>query len=59
MTHEVTLIMKILIISVTYHTPQNRVSDTSMHVTLNTINNVVLNIVFFVSNSYNIKILHI
>ena len=27
--------MKLLIIGVTYNTPQNRVSDTIMHVTLN------------------------
>ena len=33
--------MKLLIISVTLHTPQNSVSNTIPHVTLNTINNVV------------------
>jgi hypothetical protein len=30
--------MNLLVISVTYHTPQNRVSDIIMHVTLNTKN---------------------
>ena len=35
--------MKLLFISVNWHMPQNRVSDTIMHPTLNyTINNVVL-----------------
>ena len=34
--------MKLLIISVTYDTPQNRVCDTIMHVILNTINGVLL-----------------
>ena len=33
--------VKLLIINVTSHTPQNRVSDTIMHVTLNTIHGVV------------------
>ena len=33
--------VKLLIISVTSHTPQNGVSDTIMHVTLNAINGVV------------------
>jgi hypothetical protein len=32
--------MKLLIISVTYNMPQNRVSDTITHVTLNDINGV-------------------
>ena len=32
---------KLLIINETYHTPQNRVSDTITYVTLNAINNVV------------------
>ena len=32
--------MNLLIIGVTLHTPQNKVSDTSTHVTLNTINGV-------------------
>ena len=40
--HEVTPIMKFLFISATQHTPQNRVSDTIMHVTLNTINGVIV-----------------
>ena len=31
-----------LLISVTLHTPQNRVSDITMHVTLNTINVIAL-----------------
>ena len=39
--HWVTLTMKSLIINVTQHTPQNRVSDTIAHATLNTINRVV------------------
>ena len=39
--HEVTLMVKSLVIIVTYHTPQNRVIDTIIHVTLNTINNIV------------------
>ena len=33
--------VKLLISGVTYHTPQNNVSDTITHVTLNTINGVV------------------
>ena len=33
--------MKLLFTSVTRHMPQNRVSNTIMHVTLNIINNVV------------------
>ena len=37
----VTLMLKLLIISVTYHMPQNRVSDTIMHVALNIVNNVL------------------
>ena len=32
--------MKLFIVSVTHHTRQNRVSDTIMHVTFNTINGV-------------------
>ena len=32
--------VKLLIINVTQHTPQNRVTDTIMHVILNTINGV-------------------
>jgi hypothetical protein len=32
--------MKLLNLSVTQHTPQNRISDTIMYVTLNTINGV-------------------
>ena len=39
--YEVTLMVKLLIIIVTYHIPQNRVSDTITGVALNTINNVV------------------
>ena len=35
--HEATLMAKLLIIDVTLHTPQNRVSDNITHVTLNTI----------------------
>ena len=35
---EATLMVKLLIIGVTKHTPQNRVSDTILHVTLNTLN---------------------
>ena len=31
--HEMTLIVKLLVISVTLHTPQKRVSDTITHVT--------------------------
>ena len=34
--------MKLLGISVTYHTPQNRVFDIIAHVTLNIINGAVL-----------------
>ena len=34
--------IKLLIINVTEHTPQNRVSDTIMHVTSITINGVVM-----------------
>ena len=33
--------MKLLIISATYHTPLKRLNDTILHVTLNTINGVV------------------
>ena len=33
--------MELLSISVTYHMPQNRVSDAIMHVTLNTMNGVL------------------
>ena len=33
--------VKLLINSVTYHMPQNRVSEIIMHVALNTINNVL------------------
>ena len=33
--------LKLLIIGVTYHMPQNKVSDTIMHVALNTINGVL------------------
>ena len=36
-----TLLVKLLVISVTYNTPQNRVSDTITHVTLNTIDDSV------------------
>ena len=36
--HEVTLMMNLSIIDVTLHTPQNRVSDTVTHGTLNFIN---------------------
>jgi hypothetical protein len=32
--------MKLLIVSVHYHTPQNRVSDIIIHVTLNSMNGV-------------------
>ena len=39
--HEVTLVLELLNISVTKRTPQNRVSDTTTHVTLNTIKGVV------------------
>ena len=39
---EVTSMVKVLIINVTWHVPQNRASDTITHVTLNTINNVVV-----------------
>jgi hypothetical protein len=35
---EVTLVLELLIISATQRTPQNMVSDTIMHVTLNTMN---------------------
>ena len=38
--HEVTIMVMLLIINVTSHTPQNRVSDTIKLVTLNTINGV-------------------
>ena len=38
---EVTMIVKLVIINITQHTPQTKVSDTIMHVTLNTINDVV------------------
>ena len=34
--------MKLLIVSITYHTSQNRVGDTITHVTLNNINCAVL-----------------
>jgi hypothetical protein len=33
--------IKLLVIIVTKHTPQNRVSDTMTHVTLKTINGVI------------------
>ena len=33
--------VKLLIINVTYHTPQNRVSDNITHVTLNIINGAI------------------
>ena len=36
------LMMKLLIMSVTYNMPQSRASDTITHVTLNIVNNVVL-----------------
>lgn len=36
--------MKLIIITITYHTPQNRASDIIMHVTLNIINGLVLEI---------------
>jgi hypothetical protein len=39
--HEVTLMVKLLIKRVTYQSSPNRISDTIMHVTLNTINNVI------------------
>ena len=38
--HEMTLMVKLLIFSVTQHTSQTRVIHTIMHVTLNTVNNV-------------------
>ena len=41
--------MMLLIINVTYHTPQSRVSDTITHVTLNSINGVVLGCVNFLA----------
>ena len=34
--------VKFAIIGATYHTPKNRANDTTMHVTLNTINGVVV-----------------
>ena len=37
--------MSLLIIRVTYHTSQNRVSDTIMHVTLHIINGAVPNMI--------------
>jgi hypothetical protein len=37
--------LKLLIISVTHHTPQHRVSDTMTHVTVNTIKMLVGNMV--------------
>jgi hypothetical protein len=36
--------LKLLVISVTYHTPQNRVSDAIAHVTRITISGVVLSL---------------
>ena len=36
-----TLMVKLLIISVTLHMPRNRVSDSITHVTLNALNGVV------------------
>ena len=39
--HEVTILVTLLIIGMTWHIPQNRVSDTTTHVTLNTMNSVV------------------
>jgi hypothetical protein len=33
--HEVTIVVKLLINNVTYHTPQNRANDTITNVTLN------------------------
>ena len=54
----VKLMMKLLIISVTYRMPQNKVSDTIMHVTLNTINGVAQNKIithnFFSRNTTNV-----
>ena len=41
--------LKLLVISVTYHMPQNRVSNILTHVTLNTMNGVV----YFNYNTYN------
>jgi hypothetical protein len=41
--HEVTLMMGLLSISVTWYTPHSRVSDPIMHMTQNTINGVLLN----------------
>ena len=38
--HDVTILLKLLIISVTLHTPQEKVSETLTHGTLNTINGV-------------------
>jgi hypothetical protein len=35
-----TLMIRLLIIIITQHTPQNRMSDNTMHATLNTINGV-------------------
>jgi hypothetical protein len=42
MSCKMTLMMKLLINTATYHMPQNRVSDIIVHVTLNTRNNVHL-----------------
>ena len=39
--HEATLMVKLLVMGVTQHTPQNKVSDIVTHVALNTINGVV------------------
>ena len=38
--HEVTLMIKLLAISVTWHRPHNKVNDIIKHVTKNTINDI-------------------
>ena len=43
--HEVALMVNLVIINATWHTPQNRVNDTITHVTLITINGVVMLII--------------
>ena len=54
--HVVTLMTKFLIISVNQHMPQNRVSDTFMHVTLNAINGVILMIVVRKIKENNVQV---
>jgi hypothetical protein len=51
--------VKLLIIIITLHTPQNRVSDTITHVRLNPIKKCTLNIILSVTYYWNHALLYL